>query len=70
MRPGPTSPLGGELLGSAIAEVLRTCVAAGHDLTATAAQVVADHDVVIGVGTNTANDVHTEDHSASKTRPA
>ncbi|WP_052949764.1 hemagglutinin repeat-containing protein [Dyella japonica] len=47
-------------------------MAAGHDLAATAAQVVADHDIVMVAGNNltlnTANDVHTEDHSTSKTK--
>lgn len=47
-------------------------MAAGNNLTATAAQVVADHDTVMAAGNNltlnTANDVHTEDHSVSKTK--
>jgi filamentous hemagglutinin len=46
-------------------------VAAGHDLTAQAAQVVADHDVVLAAGNNltlsTATDAHSEEHSSSKT---
>ncbi|ULU27706.1 hemagglutinin repeat protein [Dyella terrae] len=47
-------------------------MAAGHDLTATAAQIVADHDIVMAAGNNltlnTANDVHTEEHGTSKTK--
>ncbi|MGO4503839.1 two-partner secretion domain-containing protein [Dyella sp. 2YAF14] len=47
-------------------------MAAGHDLTATAAQIVADHDIVMAAGNNltlnTATDTHTEEHSVSKTK--
>ncbi|WP_201313832.1 hemagglutinin repeat-containing protein [Dyella sp. EPa41] len=45
---------------------------AGRNLTAQAAQIVADHDIVMAAGNNltlsTANDVHTEEHSISKTK--
>ncbi|QAU24940.1 hypothetical protein EO087_13850 [Dyella sp. M7H15-1] len=47
-------------------------VAAGHDLTATAAHVVADQDLIMAAGNNltlnTATNTHTEEHSVSKSK--